>query len=65
MAQITQEMMNKTIKECLWRRDTFGEGYEFCSGMCLPCKRVIETGKCDALIHLFKEHEKENTNEID
>lgn len=47
----------KAIKHCHWRKD-FG-GVSICSGMCLPCERAIENGKCEILFKLFKENQKE------
>ena len=47
----------KAIEHCRWRKD-FG-GVSICSGMCLPCERVIENGKREILFKLFKENQKE------
>lgn len=44
--------LEQAIKECPWRKDM--AGVDICAGECLPCSRIIETGKCDTLIQLFK-----------
>lgn len=57
---MTQEQIDKAIKNCYWRNTTYvgktgDEAYAICRGMLTPCLRVIETGKCDTLIELFQE----------
>lgn len=47
----------KAIKHCHWRKDL--GGVSICSGMCLPCERAIDSGKCEVLFKLFKENQKE------
>ena len=48
-----EEYMNKLIKECIWRKD-IGDGIIICKGLCGPCQRIIDTGKCDTMIEYFK-----------
>ena len=47
----TQEQIDKAIKKCMWRSDTFG--VSICKGECMPCSKVIDSGNCDTLIKLF------------
>ena len=56
---MTQEDINKAIKKCKWRDTKMGEVFAICRGMCTPCLRVIDSGKCDTLIELFKKEKKE------
>lgn len=54
----------KAIKHCHWRKDL--GGVSICSGMCLPCERAIDSGKCEVLFKLFKGNQKGgNDNESD
>lgn len=61
MMEIIKEDLHKqvvkAIKRCHWRKD-FG-GVPICSGMCSPCERAIDSGKCEVLFKLFKENQKE------
>lgn len=50
--EIRQEDIDRAIKNCYWRKDV--GGVSVCGGMLAPCKRVIERGKCDTLIQLYK-----------
>ena len=52
MSEITKEMIDKAIKDCFWRKDVCG--VDVCNGMLTPCASVIELGKCDTLIELFR-----------
>ena len=54
--ELTQEQINKAIQECKWLSQNDGERLipDMCKGYCLPCARVIDTGKCDTLIKLFR-----------
>lgn len=58
--EITQEVIDKAIKECYWRKDV--GGVSVCKGMLTPCSCVIENGQCDTLIDLFK-NDREESNE--
>ena len=53
---MTQEQINKAIKECFWLSQNRSKTFmpDICTGECLPCARVIERGKCDTLRKLFK-----------
>lgn len=53
--KITQEDIDKTIKECYWRKDV--GGVSVCGGMLAPCSRTIEKGQCDTLINLYRNGE--------
>lgn len=53
-----RKQTTKAIKSCHWRKDL--GGVPICSGMCLPCERAIESGKCEILIKLFDEQRGEN-----
>ena len=65
MMEITKEDLRKqlvkAIKHCRWRKDL--GGVPICCGMCLPCERSIERGKCDTLNKLFRENQKEGTKD--
>lgn len=50
--EITQEDIDKAIKECYWRKDV--GGVSVCGGMLAPCSRIIEKGQCDTLINLYR-----------
>lgn len=52
MSEVTQEQIDKAIKDCYWRQEV--GGVSVCKGMLTPCSRVIHSGKCDTLIELFK-----------
>jgi len=55
--EITQEMIDDAIKNCVWRQK-LGDVY-ICRGEMVlqgnvaPCSNVIEDGKCDPFIELF------------
>ena len=53
--KITQEDIDKAIKECYWRKDVGGASV--CSGALAPCSRVIKKGQCDTLIRLYRDRE--------
>lgn len=55
--EITQEMIDDAIKNCNWRQEL--SGIDICKGEVTPCSHVIYSGKCDALIKLFKGDEDE------
>lgn len=53
---MTQEEIDKAISNCYWLSQNRGQGNlipDICSGECLPCQKVIESGKCETLIELF------------
>lgn len=52
MSEITQEMIDKAIKDCFWRIEI--EGISICKGMLTPCQRTIENGNCDTLKRLYQ-----------
>lgn len=54
MAEITEKKINDAIKSCKWRQDFMGT--DICAGDVLPCRHLIEQGKCDTLRRLFAEH---------
>ena len=59
-----RKMMNDkdirhAIKTCEWRHYALkgkdrSDRYVICRGLCTPCLRVIETGKCETLKELFE-----------
>lgn len=54
---MTQKDIDDAIKNCRWKSQNRGLGRlieDICTGECLPCSKVIENGKCDTLIELFK-----------
>ena len=55
----TQEQIDKAIKNCYWRNNTYG--VPICRGECKPCVNVIDSGNCDTLIKLFGGERKEIT----
>lgn len=57
--EITQEAIDRAIKECYWRKDI--GGVSVCSGMLAPCSRIIENGQCDTLISLYRGREDSET----
>ena len=50
--EITQEMIDDCLKNCIWRQEL--GGISVCRGEVTPCSHVIDKGKCDALIQLFR-----------
>ena len=50
--EITQEMIDDAIKNCIWRKEV--HGVYICRGEVAPCSNVIDKGKCDTLIKLFR-----------
>ena len=50
--EITQEMIDDAIKNCIWREEVH-DAY-ICSGEVAPCFNVIKNGKCDTLKKLFR-----------
>ena len=56
---MTDKQIKLAIKNCKWNDNVFN-GYNrdnrevICRGYCLPCLKVIDDGKCDTLIELFK-----------
>lgn len=56
---MTEKQIKSAIRNCHWRDDAFnGKRRDMreviCRGLCLPCLKVIDDGKCDTLIELFK-----------
>lgn len=56
---VTQEEIDKAIRECFWKSQNKPGDLipDICTGICLPCAKVINSGKCDALIELFENKE--------
>lgn len=52
MSEITQEQIDKAIKECFWKKEV--GGVNICRGVLAPCQVIIEKGQCDTLIKLFR-----------
>lgn len=57
---MTNKQIKSAIQNCHWRDDAMNgknmdDRYVICRGYCLPCLAVIDDGKCDTLIELFKE----------
>ena len=67
MKNLTQEEINKVIKDCKWR--DYSGLIDICKGVASPCIAVIEKGKCDTLRKLttqfFQERLEEYTAEVD
>lgn len=51
MSDVTQKMIDKAIRDCIWRKEIHGT--DICVGMANPCLRVIDRGECDTLKKLF------------
>ena len=56
---MTDEDIKQAIKNCKWNDNIFNGSNRddrevICRGMCLPCLKVIDSGKCDTLIELFR-----------
>ena len=56
---MTDKEIKHAIKTCHWRFDGFkgndrSDRYVICKGYCEPCMKIIDKGKCDTLIELFK-----------
>ena len=49
---ITQEMIDDTIKNCIWRKEAYD--VYICGSEIAPCSNVIKNGKCDVLKNLFR-----------
>ena len=60
---MTDKEIKSAIKNCKWNDNVFN-GYNrddrevICRGYCLPCLKVIDSGKCDTLIELFRKEKK-------
>lgn len=52
MAEITQKQIDDAIANCKWRQEVYG--VSVCRGDCNICSRLIEDGRCDTLIKLFR-----------
>lgn len=50
--EITQEMIDDAIKNCIWRKEV--HDIYICRGEVAPCVNVIDAGKCDTLKELFR-----------
>lgn len=50
--EITQEMIDDAIENCIWRKEV--HDVYVCRGEVAPCSNVIDNGKCDTLIKLFR-----------
>ena len=62
---MTDKEIKSAIQNCHWRDDAMNgknsdERYVICRGYCLPCLKVIDDGKCDMLIELFKAERSED-----
>ena len=55
--EVTQEEIDKAVEKCYWKSQNRPGNLmpDICTGMCLPCAAVINSGKCDTLIELFDE----------
>lgn len=56
---MTEKQIKSAIRKCHWRDDCMNGKHRdmravICRGLCLPCLKVIDDGKCDTLIELFK-----------
>ena len=49
---ITEDMIQEAINKCEWKKTVYD--VDICRGMAGPCLKVIDDGKCDTLIELFK-----------
>lgn len=54
---MTQKQIDNAIKNCRWlsQNRQFSLIPDICSGYCLPCVKVVESGKCDTLQELFNQ----------
>lgn len=57
--EITQEMIDDAIKNCIWRKEV--HDVYICRGEVAPCSNVIDSGKCDTLKKLFRGGEDANS----
>ena len=61
---MTEKEAEHAIRTCHWRDDRLKHRKDMreviCRGMCLPCLRAIELGKCDALLDLIRKERIEN-----
>ena len=57
MNHVTQEQIDEAINNCVFlsQNGPCGDSAirDICTGMCLPCARVIGSGKCDVIMALF------------
>lgn len=53
--------VKKAIKKCHWRKKV--AGIDICAGVCLPCEKAINDGKCDILLKAIKSKGEVNDNE--
>ena len=56
--EITQEMIDNAIENCIWRKEVYG--IYVCRGEVAPCSNVIDSGKCVVLKELFRGSESED-----
>lgn len=61
LSGIAAEMVKKAIKKCHWRKKV--AGIDICAGVCLPCEKAINDGKCDILLKAIKSKGEVNDNE--
>lgn len=61
MIKFDDKDMQKEFNECHFRQEF--DGLDICRGMCGPCTRIIESGKCSMLTDYFSKR-KEVGNEI-
>ena len=52
-----EAMMKNAINSCMWGQEA--AGMILCRAECLPCKRCIDIGRCDAIKDLIKKLKKE------
>lgn len=60
---MTNKDIRHAIKTCDWRHDALkgkdrSDRYVIYKGLCMPCLKVIETGKCETLKELFEKAKK-------
>lgn len=51
------QKVQEAVKNCMWRNDEFG--VDICKGDLALCRHIIDRGKCDTLIRLFRDMEVE------
>lgn len=60
MNDISEKVINETIDSCMWLSDNNWNGdliKGICTGMCMPCQKAIDFGKCPTLKELFNKED--------
>lgn len=60
MSDISEDMIKEAIDNCMWLSDNNWSGNlikGICTGMCAPCQKCIDSGRCPTLKELFNKED--------